>query len=1079
MPTILNIDPELLKKYQEEIEKVHSHATAKRKLSSLRRFFGWAEAKGHVPEGQLSVLSDRLSDTSRSVISSSVLADRQKTGNGEFPWLKVSGVAFGAFTTVVLTVFLARSIPGSLLLNLRGLAQTVQKVERVKVEEVVKVDQVAQESTPTPTQLPQPTQPPQQPQIPSSSDALTAKLLELIGENPAIKALGGVLDIASQGLTLRSYPTSDGDITLSPDGNGQVNIRSSTTTNDSLNIQNANLTTGNLISGYVGNNGTNYNLLYLSSGPIEQERFSVDSQGNTYIGGDTTTEGDMNVSGTLTASSANINGALSINRVTRISSLGRLSSITGYYQDSGLFEIDQGSPDSARITKSPTTAQGSATSDVLTLTLDETNTTGSAQDTLVLSRKNAGTGGYALDVRNGDVNFTGALNVSGATTLSSTISVAGDTTLTGDLAVNGGDITTTATTFNLLNSTATTINFAGAATTFNLADSTNTKTIDIGGVTSDGTDTINIATNGTTNADTITIGNSNASTTVAITGGDDWNMAGTGVLTMSASASQTTAIVVTDTDYTNALSIGDNNITGTTANIDLTNFDVTGSTGDITTAGDLAVNGGDITTTAATFNLVNAATTLNIGSTSVTRAINLGTGTLADTINIGNGGTTADLIYIGNSATANTITIGSTSSTTVSITDDNWNITAAGLANFVSVGAATPGTGAFTTLTSNNTTTIGNGSGIITSIGNSGGAAAINLTSGTGSQTFTSSVATGTTTSSAFVFTDSALTSGTLLYLTSTATSGKSIDLNIANTSGTVVNGAYGGAKILGGALIGVSLDLSTNVTATGQNITGISLTTNPAVTNTGAGTYAYKGVVISAGAITQNTEAGTNTSTGLDVTNPNITQTTGTITANGLLVTTGSITTGGTQNGVNVSASGVGAGALNAINIGTITGSGGTETAINIAAGWDTDINATTSLEIGIGGTNEVTLTSSAFSPTTTDGNALGTTSLMWSDLFLASGAVINFNNGDVTVTHAADSLAITGGNVGIGTTSPSQKLHVEGQCVAKGTRIRRRRRRKTMDDGEIEDGNLKMEDGEWKENNLSSTLNPQNTTL
>src|SRR5262249_25467521 len=43
---------------------------------------------------------------------------------------------------------------------------------------------------------------------------------------------------------------------------------------------------------------------------------------------------------------------------------------------------------------------------------------------------------------------------------------------------------------------------------------------------------------------------------------------------------------------------------------------------------------------------------------------------------------------------------------------------------------------------------------------------------------------------------------------------------------------------------------------------------------------------------------------------------------------------------------------------------------------------------------------------PTSSDGAALGTTALMWSDLFLASGAVINFNNGDVLITHVADAL-------------------------------------------------------------------------
>lgn len=48
---------------------------------------------------------------------------------------------------------------------------------------------------------------------------------------------------------------------------------------------------------------------------------------------------------------------------------------------------------------------------------------------------------------------------------------------------------------------------------------------------------------------------------------------------------------------------------------------------------------------------------------------------------------------------------------------------------------------------------------------------------------------------------------------------------------------------------------------------------------------------------------------------------------------------------------------------------------------------------------------------PATSDGAALGSTTLMWSDLFLASGAVVNFNNGDVTLTHSADTLTLAGG--------------------------------------------------------------------
>ena len=52
-----------------------------------------------------------------------------------------------------------------------------------------------------------------------------------------------------------------------------------------------------------------------------------------------------------------------------------------------------------------------------------------------------------------------------------------NTVLTGDLAVNGADLTTTATTFNLLDTNATTINFAGAATTIDIGAATGTLTV--------------------------------------------------------------------------------------------------------------------------------------------------------------------------------------------------------------------------------------------------------------------------------------------------------------------------------------------------------------------------------------------------------------------------------------------------------------------------------------------------------------------------------------------------------------------------------------------------------------------------
>jgi hypothetical protein len=69
---------------------------------------------------------------------------------------------------------------------------------------------------------------------------------------------------------------------------------------------------------------------------------------------------------------------------------------------------------------------------------------------------------------------TGTLTVANTTlaakaiTASTTLAVTGDTTLTGDLAINGGDLTSTATTFNALTANATTVNLATAATTLTI-----------------------------------------------------------------------------------------------------------------------------------------------------------------------------------------------------------------------------------------------------------------------------------------------------------------------------------------------------------------------------------------------------------------------------------------------------------------------------------------------------------------------------------------------------------------------------------------------------------------------------------
>ena len=60
----------------------------------------------------------------------------------------------------------------------------------------------------------------------------------------------------------------------------------------------------------------------------------------------------------------------------------------------------------------------------------------------------------------------------------------------------------------------------------------------------------------------------------------------------------------------------------------------------------------------------------------------------------------------------------------------------------------------------------------------------------------------------------------------------------------------------------------------------------------------------------------------------------------------------------------------------------------------------------------NEVELVADALQPTTNNGVALGTTALGWSDLHLATGGVINWVNGEMTITESdANTLTVAGG--------------------------------------------------------------------
>jgi len=67
-------------------------------------------------------------------------------------------------------------------------------------------------------------------------------------------------------------------------------------------------------------------------------------------------------------------------------------------------------------------------------------------------------------------------------------------------------------------------------------------------------------------------------------------------------------------------------------------------------------------------------------------------------------------------------------------------------------------------------------------------------------------------------------------------------------------------------------------------------------------------------------------------------------------------------------------------------------------------------------GSTAVVGFTASSLLATSDDVGAIGASGTAWADLFLASGAVINFAAGDMTITHSSNLLTIAGGEVSVG---------------------------------------------------------------
>jgi len=213
----------------------------------------------------------------------------------------------------------------------------------------------------------------------------------------------------------------------------------------------------------------------------------------------------------------------------------------------------------------------------------------------------------------------------------------------GDANIGGGDLTTGATTFNLLNTTATNINFAGAATTLEIGAATGTTNInnnlDVDGdVNIDGGDltasttTFNLAnTNVTTGnlfgvATSVNVGTSAVAASTLTFGpaltGNTVKVSGTAVGTINYTTDVTSGTVnawqsVTGTiniGANGAINLGTSNGAATTVTVGST---ITGNTVKIAGTADGIVN----LTTDVTTGIVNAFTSVTTGGT-----VNLATG---------------------------------------------------------------------------------------------------------------------------------------------------------------------------------------------------------------------------------------------------------------------------------------------------------------------------------------------------------------------------------------------------------------------------------------------------------------------
>jgi hypothetical protein len=296
-------------------------------------------------------------------------------------------------------------------------------------------------------------------------------------------------------------------------------------------------------------------------------------------------------------------------------------------------------------------------------------------------------------------------------------------------------ITTPSTTFALVDTTATTINFAGAATALTIGAATAASVYNFatGATISGATKAINIGTSGVSGSTTaISIGStvSGATSTTTI-GGSTFTVSTPGIIDLGTSSTSTTTVTIGGVYDGNILKINGTGaaICGITTGATTGSFSIvnTGLTGELRLAGAATTfNIGHTTTAAQTVNMFTASTatssysiatgvtvngatkSISIGSggaSGSTTSISIGTGGASGSITnitLGSGITSAGTTTVNNSLVASpveasgTVTIGSLSGTgTITIGQSTQNqtinlangITATGNTNTINIGS--------------------------------------------------------------------------------------------------------------------------------------------------------------------------------------------------------------------------------------------------------------------------------------------------------------------------------------------------------------------------------------------------------